>query len=328
MPLGTLPPASSLSGIALFDQPSASASRALNAMQSFATLPALVTALGASPTTSSVKPSSAMVLSSALPPITAKLVAKITSGQFVAMKELLADNMSLCHQLESFPTHQHLFSGMTKPRLREIDSPLTWVSCFLAYAAVKTTDQTTRNLLTYGRLVIREAQRHSGPGWLEYDRIFRQHAALSPSTVWHEVNPSLHASTVLSYRTGLGQVCKICHELDHTAEICAMQVLQPTPPATSVAPQPVLPRPQPTSRLGVSPSAAGPMRRPVRPETLERICVSWNKGRCSFPSCNFRHICTTCKKRGHRAKDCEETPCESPYKLQPVVPTSSAGGSV
>ena len=190
-----------------------------------------------------------------------------------------------------------------------------------------TTDQTTRNLL-YGRLVIREAQRHSGPGWLEYDRIFRQHAALSPSTVWHEVNPSLHASTVLSYRTGLGQVCKICHEPDHTAEICAMQVLQPTPPATSVAPQPVLPRPQPTSRLGVSPSAAGPMRRPVRPETLERICVSWNKGRCSFPSCNFRHICATCKKRGHRAKDCEETPCESPYKLQPFIPTSSAGGSV
>ena len=136
VPLGTLPPASALSGIALFDQPSASASQAVNAMQSFATLPALVKALGASPTASSVKPGSAMVLSSALPPITAKLVTKITSGQFVAMKELLADNMSLCHQLESFPTHQHLFSGVTKPRLREIDSPLAWVSCFLAYAAV------------------------------------------------------------------------------------------------------------------------------------------------------------------------------------------------
>ena len=35
-------------------------------------------------------------------------------------------------------------------------------------------------------------------------------------------------------------------------------------------------------------------RRPVRHETLERICVSWNKGRCSFPSCRFRHICATC----------------------------------
>ena len=58
--------------------------------------------------------------------------------------------------------NQHLIVGATKPRLREIDSPLTWASCFLAYAAVKTTDQATHNLLTYGRLVIREAQDTAG----------------------------------------------------------------------------------------------------------------------------------------------------------------------
>ena len=128
-------PASTLSGIAVLGQPSASAGQAINAMQSFATHPALVAATvssAASPTVNIVKPGMAMVLSSALLPVTAKLVAKISSGQFVAMKEFLADIMSLCHQLESFPTHQHLFLGMTKPRLREIDSPLTWVSCFLA----------------------------------------------------------------------------------------------------------------------------------------------------------------------------------------------------
>lgn len=144
------------------------------------------------------------------------------------MKELLADNMSLCHQLKAFPVSQHLFAGVTKPQLREIDSVLTWASCFLAYAAVKSADQATRNLLTYGRLVIREAQRHSGLGWLEHDRLFRQHAALSPSTVWHELNPSLHASTVLSYQAGPSRVCSICHEPDHVAAACAMQVLQPT----------------------------------------------------------------------------------------------------
>ena len=59
--------------------------------------------------------SEAVVLSLALPPITAKLVAKIKLGLVVAMKELLADNMSLCHQLESFPAHQHLFVGAAKP---------------------------------------------------------------------------------------------------------------------------------------------------------------------------------------------------------------------
>ena len=104
----------------------------------------------------------------------------------------------------------------------------------LVYVAVRTSDTQTRSLLTYGRLVVREAQRHNGPGWLEYDRIFRQHAALSPLTVWHELNPSLHASTVLSYRAGPGKVCSLCHEPDHAVDVCAMQVLQPQPTPTAV----------------------------------------------------------------------------------------------
>ena len=49
VPLGTLPPASALSGIALFGQPSASASQAVNAMQSFATLPARLSQHGCKP---------------------------------------------------------------------------------------------------------------------------------------------------------------------------------------------------------------------------------------------------------------------------------------
>ena len=176
------------------------------------------------------------------------------------------------------------------------------MSCFLTYAAVRTGDVQTCNLLTYGRLVVREAQRHSGPGWLEYDRIFRQHAALSPSTVWNELNPSLHASTILSYRAGPGQVCSICHEPDHLAVTCAMQALQPHYDPT-VMQTPAL-RPLPGLSLGSSASAAGPMRRPVCQETLERICVSWNCGHCTFPACKLRHVCATCKQRGDRAKDC------------------------
>ena len=194
---------------------------------------------------------------------------------------------------------------------------------------MRTTDEHTRNLLTYGRLVVREAQRHSGPGWLEYDRIFRQHAALSASTVWHEINPSLHASTILSYRAGPSRVCSICHEPDHTADACAMQVLQPAAPA-SVPQQPAPHHQQAIPRPGSAQSSAGPMQRPVRPETLERICVSWNRGRCTFPACNFRHICATCKKRGHRARDCEETPAESSYKSLPPASasgTASSGGA-
>jgi hypothetical protein len=143
-----------------------------------------------------------MVLSSALPPLSAKVVGKIKSGQYVPMKDLLADNMSLCTQLEALTGPHSFYAGFAKPRLREIQSPLTWVSCFLAYTAVLTPDAKTRNLLTYGWLVIREAQCHGGLGWQEYDKIFRQHAALAPSVQWNELNPSLHASTIMTIAPG------------------------------------------------------------------------------------------------------------------------------
>ena len=306
--LGVLPPAVSLASIPLFT--------------TCGPFPTTLTAtIMATPLTHDAvvfpaidpAPVMATVLSSALPPIPAKIVSKIKSGQFVPMKDLLADNMSLCSHLESLPGAQHAFAGPLKPRLREIQSPLTWVSSFLSYVAVLTPDPKTRDLLTYGRLVIREAQRHGGSGWAEYDKIFRQHAALDPAVKWNELSPSLHASTILSYRSGPSQCCGLCHEPDHSASQCAM---------LSVHPPPVASRGQLAGQPSPSPQA-GPIRKTVRPETLERICVSWNRGRCSHPSCSFRHICATCKRRGHKARDCEETPQSSHYKTNPSKPSQA-----
>jgi hypothetical protein len=229
------------------------------------------------------------------------------------MKDLLADNMSLCLQLETLPGPHHVYSGLPKPRLREIQSPLAWMSCFLAYVAVLTPDAKTRDLLTYGRLVLREAQRHGGPGWQEYDKIFRQHAALDPSVKWNELNASLHASTVMTFRSGSSHCCGLCHEPDHDAANCALLGIQTQLPQL------------PTIRGG-PPTHGGPVRRAARPETLERICVSWNRGRCSFPNCSFRHVCATCKRRGHRAKECDETPANSSYRLTPLTSPRSARG--
>ena len=257
------------------------------------------------------------MLSSALPPIPAKVVGKIKSGQYVPMKELLTDNISLCSQLEAYPGMHHTQPGSPKPRLREIQSPLTWATCFMAYVAVLTEDPKMRDLLTYGRLILREAQRHCGPGWSEYDKIFRQHAALDPTLRWSEVNSSLHASTVLTYRSGPSQGCGLCHEPDHITAQCAMLALQPYPPSSSSG------RPQPLFRAGSAPMG-GPIRRPVRPETLERICVSWNRGRCSYAACTFRHVCATCKRKGHKARDCMETPPDSQYKLTPALTSQSS----
>ena len=51
-----------------------------------------------------------------------KLVDKIRSGQFVEMRELLMDSISLIQQLEAFGTHTSLptLPGVVQPSLREV----------------------------------------------------------------------------------------------------------------------------------------------------------------------------------------------------------------
>ena len=102
-----------------------------------------------------------MILSPAADPIPRTLVQRIQVGQFVEMRDLLADNIELLNQLSS------LHGTVTLPltivnctRLREVSSLESWVYCFNAYVAVCTSDPATRDMLAYSRLFIREALRH------------------------------------------------------------------------------------------------------------------------------------------------------------------------
>jgi hypothetical protein len=226
------------------------------------------------------------------------------------MKELLADNMALHSQLEELPAQTAL--AARPHRLREIESPLLWAFCFLAYIAVRTSDKETRDMLTYARLVIREAQCHGWAGWLEYDKWFRQQqAALSTPQPWNELNASLHAATVMSLRAGDKKPCRLCREPDHTESQCALASLQFS---------------QPQQHQPSSSSSPATSKRVAKPGTLDRICSSWNRGQCAFPgSCRFRHVCATCRRKGHRARDCDETPADSLYKATPLVDKSGQG---
>ena len=236
-----------------------SAGSPLGAMPLPAALAGLSTSLAAStaaPTLASLLPcpkppaEGAVVLSSALPPLELNWPKKIKSQQYVAMKELMADNMALHSQLEDLPAQAAV--GACLHRLREIDSPLSWVFCFLGYVAVRTKDSETRNMLSYARLIVREAQCHGGIGWLEYDKWFRQQpAALTTQHPWNELNASLHAATVMSLRSEDSKLCKLCDSQ------CALASLQ---------------SPQPYAWPMSAGAAAG--RRVTRPDTLERICTS------------------------------------------------------
>ena len=163
-------------------------------------------------------------------PIPPKLVDKVCSGVYVDMKELLRDNIALLRQLEglNIATTLPALPGALKPRLREVTSLASWLYCFLAYAAMRCPDQESRDRLAYARIMIREAQRHGGQGWLEYNKVFCQQAALDPVIKCNALHPAIQASTL---QFGLptsssgsqghpGHFCTLCRGVDHLATAC------------------------------------------------------------------------------------------------------------
>ena len=154
--------------------------------------------------------------------------------------------------------------------------------------AIRTSDPVTHDQLAYARLVVREALRHGGSGWLDYDRAFGQQAATDPSLRWNTLLPGLQAATTLSRGTAV--FCTLCREVDHTRAQCALLCLTP---------QPVLP----------------PQQHPTR-----CICTSWNRGTCIFfGNCTYRHVCITCQQM-HKARDCPRIPETSIYKQPRALP--------
>ena len=264
--------------------------------------------------------STGMILSPALQPIPARLVRRILSTEFVEMRDLLSDNVSLYEQLESIhgPLHNAAFPGPMRARMREVPSLLSWVFCFAAYVAVRTSDPTTRDMLAYMQLITREGLRHGGRGWQDYDRSFRRQVAIDPSLRWNTLLPDLQASTVLGQGGGGGSYCSLCRGVDHTAARCALMYLQ---------------EPLSVPHMGIIPSAHTSAHRAVDiryrgARASSRICTSWNRGTCAYPGmCNFRHVCALCYST-HRARDCPDAHNDSPFKTiaRAAASTSAANG--
>ena len=156
---------SPITNIPLFsNNPAEGASSTTSAADQMSAVVDSLSILGAAP----CPPSSAtspILLSSALPPIPAKVAEKIKAGQFIDFKELLVDNIALLQRLSELGMTQAGHSLMVSSRLREVQDPLSWVSCFLAFVAAKVDSKETQELAAYEQIIIHLARKHSHLSW-------------------------------------------------------------------------------------------------------------------------------------------------------------------
>ncbi len=104
----------------------------------------------------------------------------------------------------------------------------------------------------------------------------------SARTDWHQLNNILYAVTFLAQQNGRGKCCPHCMDTGHTVADCAL------------APRFTLHRPRSHHRMTPRRATAG-----GDGNRLDQPCYSWNEGRCSFPYCRYRHVCTRCGGETH-----------------------------
>ena len=161
-----------------------------------------------SPKSSVEKP---LILSEGLPPVPHKLAARILCGEYMDMAELMRDNLEAQRRAGAASS-----STPPTPRSR-------------TYMAVVTSKfpHRIKELLAYQTLIVREARRCGGKGWLAYDAHFRQQVVGDESADWSRLNQSLYAVTLVTQgERETRRSCVLCLESYHAEEQCALY----TPP--------------------------------------------------------------------------------------------------
>ena len=113
----------------------------------------------------------AFVVGSGYAQIPGKLVAKITSGAFIELADLLAENI----RTQEAEPHSYLDGNLlvapAKKRVVEINNILTWIQAFTIYKWIFCSTYPSRwqDTTQYKLLILQTASQFSGPAWLNYD---------------------------------------------------------------------------------------------------------------------------------------------------------------
>lgn len=237
------------------------------------------------------------ILSEGLPPVPYKLVSRILRGEYVDMAELLRDNLEAQRRAAASATTAPQPSVASKSR-REVPDIMSWVQCFGVYMAVVTSKfpERTKELLAYQTLIVREARRCGGKGWLAYDAHFRQQTVGDAKADWSKLNQSLYAVTFVAQgERDKNKSCILCLESDHSEEQCALY----TPPQRAL-------KLTHAARRGSADQVTADFREAsaVRSRGSSRLpCFDWNQGECRFHPCKYHHSCVRCGG-DHRVSRC------------------------
>ena len=229
------------------------------------------------------------VLSEALPVVPAKLVRRILRAEYVDMAELLRDNMEAekRRMMVEGSTNQGHFAN--RPSRREVPDVLSWLQCFTLYAAVVASEYPgkMRELLAYQAMIINEARRSGGRGWLLYDTAFRQQIVSFEAVDFSKINQSLYSTTILVYGSVKPRFCPDYMMADHAHEDCALH------------PNRSLPVVQMRDLEGRQRG-----QEPRRKRGRIGPCYAWNEGKCHYQQCRYEHLCSHCLGE-HRKANCK-----------------------
>lgn len=233
-----------------------------------------------------------------LPPVPVKLVEKIHKWEFVDMAEMLPEYWGTAQNLRAETAH-----GNSRPvAKKKVTDIMSWVQCFAVYTSVMASKnpEAVPEMLAYLVCILRTSQDFGGLAWVNYDSAFRRQAAATGNRQWSRVNPSLYSICFAGVARSSVR-CDLCLSLDHRSKDCAMVAdadpdvgsrLKAVESAVLALAQPRWQMPGPTGPAG------GASAEP---------CRNFNRGRCTFRWCRYRHVCRVCQGPQPASECCEKS---------------------
>ena len=231
-----------------------------------------------------------------LPPVPAKLVAKIVRGDFIAMHELLPECLA-----DSGDPSKSGSKSRAKKRSQELS---TWLQCYALYVGVLGPKKPERipELMAYMATIIRASLEFEGAAWAVYDDSFRRQAETTGNWQWSRVNTSLY-SMCFTGKAKKASRCDRCLSAAHRSEDCALPGDEDPDVAKRLK----------TIEAAVMALTQSPTTQQPRSWAAEP-CRKFNWNECKFRGCKYAHRCISCRGN-HPASQCSSS--SAPQQQQP-----------